>query len=108
MSHSPSDQACGQAGFATLPESVLHRLLTSDRRRVVLELLKEQPLPIDTEELAILVARRSTDVDGIESDVVDRIALTLHHEHLPTLADAGIVEYQPASNSIESYRELVR
>lgn len=107
MSQSSSDRADDRAVRATLPESALHRLLASNRRRILLELLEEQPTPVDLEALAILVAKREAEVDSTEPADLDRIEMTLHHEHLPVLAQAGVVDYQPAANSVESYRELV-
>lgn len=81
-----------------LSESERHRLLSSGRRRVVLDVLSERDTPIRLEELATAVASRT---DGAATDqAVERTTIELHHCHLPKMADLGVVAYDPASRLI--------
>ena len=108
MSQSFSNRTNDRAGNVQLPECDLHRLLASDRRRILLELLEDRSTSIDLDELAIIVAKRVAGVDSTEPEDVDQTAIALHHHHLPMLDAAGIVEYRPASNTVEKRRELIR
>lgn len=39
-------------------------------------------------------------VEAIADDDTDRLAIALHHHHLPQLHAAGIVDYQPERNEV--------
>ncbi|MFC6836130.1 DUF7344 domain-containing protein [Halomarina ordinaria] len=87
------------------------RLLSRTRRRFVLYLLNDAgALPV--EDLAVRLARARTDVstdgDPAEGAVRDE-QLTLRHNHLPALAEAGVVEYDASAGTVAlslSSREL--
>lgn len=72
---------------------VFEVLADEDRRRVCLHLTQEDPQVITVDEL----------VDGIASDRPEpereRLAIDLHHRHLPKLAAAGIIDYDARSNT---------
>ena len=73
-------------------------LLADDYRRAIVETLHDDS-PISRGRLTDRLAARGVHGDGgTESDRPDpatryRIRVTLHHDHLPRLADAGLVEY---------------
>ncbi len=52
-------------------------------------------------ELAESIARH-----GDVPDDAERIAVALHHSHLPKLATVGLVEYDPATRTVESRPDL--
>ena len=108
MSHSSSDRADERIGRAALPDHEYHRLLASDRRRVVLDVLEGRPGPTDLAELARLVAEREESAATPRPESVGRVELTLHHNHLPRLDDAGVIEYRPGAKRVEWVRGLVR
>lgn len=83
-----------------LPESERHRVLASERRRLILDVLAERSTPVDLADLAAAVATRES--DGETDGDVDRVALTLHHVHLPKMAAHGVVGYDPDAGRIES------
>lgn len=72
--------------------------VTDDCRRAIVAVLRETS-PISRERLtAHLVAREVGLHDRTESGQPDkttrrRIRIALHHNHLPRLADVGVVEY---------------
>ena len=68
------------------------------RRRLILTVIAEEAEPIALETLAKKIAmleRHNTDDPQYE-----RIAIALHHVYLPQLAEAGIVEYDPATHEL--------
>lgn len=71
------------------------RLLTDRRNRVVLRALEEEGEALHVEELADrLVARDVTVVERESYETeLDRVTLTLHHDRLPKLEAAGLIDY---------------
>lgn len=90
-----------QARRAELSESDRHRLLASERRRLALSALAGRTSPVEVEELARDVAARESGVDAPDDAAVERVAVSLHHTHLPLLSDLGAVGYDPASGQVE-------
>ena len=95
-------ETVGRSGRIEQPtDSNIHRVLSSDRRRVLLDVLAEPNAPVRVEDLATAVARRDPVVDAGEADAVARVATSLHHVHLPLMADVGVLEYDPETKRIE-------
>ncbi|WP_175424168.1 hypothetical protein [Haladaptatus sp. W1] len=90
-------------GLATLDESDRHRLLVSERRRVLLEALSDYTPPVDLEEMARAVAAREDSLYQDKHENVDEVSITLHHIHLPMMADFGVLDYDPDSNRIKTW-----
>lgn len=57
---------------------------------------------IAVERLAAEVASMESEVDGTDLSVghYDRVVLTLHHRHLPKLADANVVAYDSETGTV--------
>ena len=89
------------AWLAALPVSERHRLLAVERRRLALELLDGRSTPVTLEELAAEIAARETEQNELDETPVERVALTLHHQHLPELAEAGVLEYDAEAQRID-------
>lgn len=100
MSQTTRDLLSEHASTVDLEESERHRLLEVDRRRHALFVLADHVGPIDLDELATAVAEREAGVDADEAEVVASVATTLHHIHLPKMAEAGVVEYDATENRI--------
>lgn len=93
--------------MATLQQAHEHADTTFDvlahhRRRHALESLRECEGPLSVAELADEVAVRETDapLSSIPADEVTRIFLSLHHTHLPKLADAKHVRFSHEHDSV--------
>jgi hypothetical protein len=81
-----------------LTADALSRLLRDPRRRTTLAYLLARREAVTLEELSAQVAGQG----GTPSEQrVARVSIDLHHVHLPTLADAGIVRYDPESEVVE-------
>lgn len=103
MSQLPSEQSSPPTAPAELTESARHRLLAAPERRVVLERLADLTAPVDLEELAEAVTT-SEATDGLAvPESSDRVKVRLHHAHLPKLDDAGVLDYDPDANRVDSW-----
>lgn len=103
MSPPSSEPPDLHAASADLTDTDRHRLLASGRRRALLEVLAERHPPTDLEGLAAAVAERDHGDRRRESDA-SRVAIDLHHRHLPMLTEAGVVEYDPSEKRIDIVR----
>ena len=65
-----------------------HRLLASEQRRRILDLLEENITPIELETLASKVA-----IGG--NDSVKVTTISLHHLHLPMMDEMDVIDYDP-------------
>jgi len=84
--------------LAHLPETERYHLLSNDRRRHVLDALAGVDGTMDARRLAERVGELSEPGGG---DVdVEAILLALHHVHLPKLADADVVTYDPETRDV--------
>ena len=80
-----------------------HRLLTTDRARMTLDILAERTEPIEIEALAAEIAAQETGGIAADGRAVANIALVLHHVHLPRMNDLGVIDYDPTTTRVESY-----
>lgn len=84
---------------ANLTESEQYRLLTADQRRLALEVLADRGGgPIELTELAAAMAERER--GAADEAAAERIAVTLHHNHLPRMDALGVLDYDSASHLV--------
>lgn len=93
MSQSPN--AATDRGSVELSESDRHLLLAVERRRVALDVLTNGSTPIFLDDLAVAVAEREANECVASEENVERVAVSLHHNHLPMMEDFGVVDYDP-------------
>ncbi|MFC7141450.1 hypothetical protein ACFQMA_16625 [Halosimplex aquaticum] len=88
-------------GDRELTDDECYDLLADERRRLALAELAERSAPIALDDLAAAVAAR--EVDGATPSATDtqRAAVSLHHAHLPRMADLGVIDYDAQTNRIE-------
>ncbi|WP_255170420.1 DUF7344 domain-containing protein [Natrononativus amylolyticus] len=72
------------------------------RRSTALSVLRERERPLSVSELATEIVARETAVRPPSVDERERTAVcvSLHHAHLPKLADCGAVEWDRASRDV--------
>ena len=75
------------------------RLLADERRRTIVTVLAEQSSPVSLTELATTLGARETSRGGQDSHRT--LEIRLHHVHLPLMADAGVIDYDPEDNRVE-------
>ncbi len=78
-----------------------YRLLASQRRRLVLEHLAGRTDPVDLTALASAIASRERDLE-VNDERIERVAISLHHVHLPMLSQFGLLEYDAGATRIGS------
>ena len=84
----------GDRGITKGQLTHLYRLLADHRRRALLQCLRntETPMPIST-----LVTELTQGDEQVTPDETTETEIGLHHIHLPTLADTGIIEYDQST-----------
>lgn len=83
-----------------LSDAEVHRLLANERRYTVLTRLVTGPAdPVSVDALIDFVAEREQPRPG-PGTARERIATELHHVHLPILADAGVIDYDPVAGTV--------
>lgn len=88
----------------------LFRLLSNHRRRYVLYYLDETENAVVTAtELTDYLVRREREWknrdDRTEADLREEIRIDLHHDHLPRIADTGLIDYDFRSETIRDWDE---
>lgn len=103
----------GGGGASPNPDDLFGALATGERRHLLYALLEEPTWTV--EEAADLLAGCESGTRGpVGPAGRRRIASRLHHVHLPLLADAGLVTYDPETGTIRlrdvagHVRDLVR
>jgi hypothetical protein len=104
MSQSPTEDGKPSLELTHLDESHRHELLADERRRVVLDVLAGRTVPLGLETAAKTVAEQESDTGDAAGETVQRVALSLHHHHLPKLRDFGVVDYDSERKRVESLR----
>ena len=79
-----------------------HRVLTSERRRLTLDILAGTGAAVERVELARGIVAREDGIDAVDEDAILHVAITLHHVHLPLIAELGVLAYDPESRVVLS------
>lgn len=79
----------------------LFAVLSNARRRLVLRTLQLAGREMSVSELTSDVVSWEADMADTEpDDVRDAVEISLVHTHLPKMADAGLVSYDPAAGTV--------
>ncbi|NHN43471.1 hypothetical protein G9C85_17780 [Halorubellus sp. JP-L1] len=101
MTHTTLEIPEDRSGTVDLTESETHRLLSSERRRAVLDVLATRTDPVDLSDIARTVAAREN-ADEPDAKAIERVAVSLHHVHLPLIAEVGVIDYDGDANRVVS------
>lgn len=73
-------------------------------RRIVLRVLEDQEPPVSIIDLtnAIIKHNHRTSEEKTPEETITQIQIGLHHAHLPKLAEAGVIQYDPERQVVES------
>lgn len=76
--------------------------LASSRRRNVLEYVSENAGPVGVEDIVQHLSTRENATAGDEAsaDAAEEIAISLVHNHLPRLRDAGVLAVDREANTV--------
>lgn len=83
-----------------LPESERHSLLSSKRRRTVIDILEEQTAELHLADLVSAVVKQEDELDAEDSETIMHVKVTLHHTHLPKMDELGVLTYDSNSKLI--------
>lgn len=100
MSQTITGPTTEHPSVAALTESERYRVLEAERRRLILAILAERMTPIDLLELATEIVAREAGPNATDEEAIERVAITLHHTHLPILDEKGVVDYDLRSQRI--------
>ena len=84
-----------------LDEGTIHDVLRNDRRRLVIESLRESDGSADVGALARSIAARETGTEPPPTNKRQSVYVSLHQTHLPKLDSLGIVAYDPNDGAVE-------
>lgn len=87
----------------------MYRSLVNERRRILLCVLARTTGQTSVATLAEAVARREqpAESDQSEREPQERVRISLYHNHLPTLAQWGLIEFDPESMIVEDVADDV-
>lgn len=92
-----------QSSDRSLSQDVVFDLLSSSRRRYVLQYLSQHEGPVAFSELANELAawENDTDVEDITERQRKRVYVSLYQTHIPKLEEAGIVSYDRDTGEVQ-------
>lgn len=81
----------------------LYSALANERRREVLSVLIREPTPMDVKTLArqLTVQEACDNSKMVTEESIREVHVTLHHNHLPKLADLNLIEYDTDEETVE-------
>ncbi|MFB6196250.1 MAG: ArsR family transcriptional regulator [Haloplanus sp.] len=93
----------GQSDDTDLPRDTLFSLLRNERRREVIQYLRDNDGPVDLHELSEFIAAIENDCEPSEVTYKQRkrVQTALYQMHLPKLADWDVVAYDRRAGRIE-------
>lgn len=86
-----------------LEKDEIYHLLQNERRRNVLEYLRDREGPVQMRDIAEQVAawEHDTTVQALMSDQRQRVYIALYQAHLPKLDEKGIIDYNQSRGIVE-------
>lgn len=81
-------------------DGILSLLSESRRRQALYCLLSNRTLNIDSIAVQIAAWENNESIASVSEQAEESIKIALHHNHLPKLVEAGIVEYDGRSGDI--------
>lgn len=99
--HRASQPAAGDPPLRLAEDQFYQALASSHRRRLLYYLLETTESTVD--ELASVLSGWEVTATGTMHRQADRLKrrIELVHIHLPRLADAGLIQYDPATGSVQ-------
>lgn len=87
----------------------VYSALSNERRRQVLSVLIREPAPIDTETLArqVTVQEACDNSKMVTEESITQVHISLHHNHLPKLADLDLIAYDHEKKTVEEVANTI-
>jgi predicted transcriptional regulator len=91
----------GSDSAGALSPAEIHDVLRNDRRRLVLERLRERDTAETVSDLAEHIGAIEADESPPPRNVRQSVYVSLHQTHLPKLDDLGIIAYDSDGKTVE-------
>lgn len=101
MFEQPTEPIPEPAQDAGLSADDYFRLIADERRRRIVSVLAEHGGPMYTDEIAEAVVAHGDDDGSGDFDPLEEATISLHHVHLPLMADAGVIDYDPETKRVD-------
>lgn len=92
---------------SSVPETTIHTILGNERRQRVLEYLRTEEQQTSIRDVVDWITEREADESPPPTGLRDSVYVSLHQTHLPTLDEAGIIDYDRNRKTI-ARREAAR
>jgi len=92
-----------------LDETVIFEVLSSERRRLAIQFLRDSEDDIEVNDIAEYIAERETGESPPPKDARKTVYVSLHQTHLPKMDDLDIVSYDTDTKEVsldESFRDV--
>lgn len=91
-------------------QDVVYSALVSERRRHVLSVVRRESTPISVRYLArqVTIQEACDHSKMVTEESIHEVHVSLHHHHLPKLADLGIIEYDTGTETVEEITGTLR
>lgn len=97
---SPTDASITDQSTAAISPDTIHDLLSSARRRHLISyLLERQDETVAVDDVIDWLTREEHPDRGPIAHR-ERVAIDIHHVHIPKLANAGVIEHDPVAETI--------
>jgi len=90
----------GDEDGARLEETVIFEILSSERRRLAIQYLREGENGIEVNDIAEYIAERETGESPPPKDSRKTVYVSLHQTHLPKMDDLDIVDYDTDTKEV--------
>ena len=92
-----------------LDETVVFEILSSERRRLAIEFLRDSDGRVEVNDIAEYIAEEETGESPPPKDSRKTVYVSLHQTHLPKMDDLNIVSYDTDTKEVsldESFRDV--
>ncbi|MDZ7688774.1 MAG: hypothetical protein U5J64_08655 [Halobacteriales archaeon] len=92
-----------------LDETVVFEILSSERRRLAIQFLRDSDDNIEVNDIAEYIAEHETGESPPPKDARKTVYVSLHQTHLPKMDDLNIVSYDTDTKEVsldESFRDV--
>lgn len=93
-----------------LDETVIFEILSSERRRLAIQFLRDSEDDIEVNDIAEYIAEQETGESPPPKDARKTVYVSLHQTHLPKMDDLDIVSYDTDTKEVsldDSFRDVV-
>lgn len=92
-----------------LDETVVHEVLSSERRRHAIDYLRATDGGVEVNDIAEYIAEKETGESPPDKDARKTVYVSLHQTHLPKMDDLDIVNYDTDTKEVtlsDSFRDV--